>query len=111
MEERVEGILISWFEREFGNRNALPGVLIKGIAEEICRHKYEIFEQVNNEYLLDDIDFVAHNEDVELTEEEKQRALDRYKRVENSNIEVLSYIITDIVRNRKEKENAKLGKE
>lgn len=101
MEERLEKIIYNWVEENFGKSEAAdPSWSIKELAKELAKHKWEIRSMVQEEYDLEDIDDVADDLGVKLTKDEKSFALHRYRKIEDSNLETLEYIIKDI----KEKE-------
>lgn len=103
MKDRLETIIRDWLNTEFDNPEAIPGLMISGLAEEINKHRWEIHSRVDDEYRMEDIDTVAEANNVELTENEKKIALDRYRNLEDSNMDELSYIIDEIAMNRGEK--------
>ena len=100
MKDRLETIIRDWLNTEFHNPEAIPGLMISGLAEEINKHRWEIHSRVDDEYRMEDIDTVAEANNVELTDNEKKIALDRYRDLEDSNIDELSYIIDEIVMDR-----------
>lgn len=98
MQQVIEVIIRNWLEKEFGNSDALPGVVLKGLAEEIYNHRWEIHSGVQREYDMEDIEYVGESEN--LTEDEKNLALHRYQNLEDDRLESLSYIIDEIVAER-----------
>lgn len=100
MQDRIENIIKHWLEENFGNSGALPNLVLKGLAEEITKHKWEIHSFVQKECDMEDIDMTAENMDVELTEDERLRALHRYEKLEDSNLDTLYYIIEEIIAER-----------
>lgn len=104
----LEKIIRSYFKEEFGNEDALPNLVLKGLAEEINKHRWDIHAAVQEEYDLEDIDYVAENNGIKLTPEERQTALHRYRKLEDSNLDTLAYIIDEI---ETERENSQSSKE
>lgn len=100
MKDRLETIIRDWLNIEFKNPDAIPGLLISGIAEEINKHRWEIHSRVDEEYRLEDIEAVEISNKVNLTEEEKKLALDRYRDLEESHMDELSWIINEIINER-----------
>lgn len=100
MKDRIETIIRDWLNEKFGNPDVLPNLVLKGLAEEINNHRWEIHDAVQEEYDLEDIDYMAENNEIELTPEERQTALYRYKKTEDSNLDTLSYIIDEIATER-----------
>lgn len=100
MKDRIETIIRDWLNTTFGNPDAIPSLMVKGLAEEINNHRWEIHTAVQEEYDLEDIDYVAENNEIELTPEERQTALYRYKKMEDPNLDTLSYIINEIATER-----------
>ena len=103
MQDRIETILRDYLVKTFKNENAIPNLLLKGIAEEITEHRWEIYNLVQEEYDWDDIETLAESNNIELTQDEKDLVMHRYKKLEDSKIENLSYIIDDVVAEREEK--------
>ena len=103
MKDRLETIIRDWLNTEFKNPDALPGLVISGLAEEINNHRWEIHSNVQEEYDMEDIDTMAESNEVKLTEDERLRALHRYRKLEDSNLDTLSYIIDEIVNERGKK--------
>lgn len=103
MKDRIETIIRDWSNTEFKNPDALPGLVISGLAEEINNHRWEIHSNVQEEYDMEDIDTMAESNEVKLTEDERLRALHRYRKLEDSNLDTLSYIIDEIVNERGKK--------
>lgn len=100
MEERIEQIINGWLKKEFNNEKAFPKVVVSGLASEINKHRWEIYNNVQREYDMDDIRYIAEDKNVMLTDEEVSTVLHRYGKVENSNLEILDYIIEDVINER-----------
>lgn len=104
MKDRVETIIRDWLNETFKNPDALPKPVLSGLAEEISKHKYEFHRDVQDEYDMEDIEYAAEErEGVVLTEDEKLRALHRYQKTKESDLETLSYIVDEILDEREEK--------
>lgn len=100
MKDRIETIIRDWLNTEFHNPDALPGLVLSGLAEEINKHRWEIFNFVQEEYDIEDMISIAEDKEIELTEEEKREILHRYKKIEDSNLDVLSFIIDEVTSER-----------
>ena len=98
MEDRIETIIKDWLNEKFRNPDALPNLVLKGLAEEINKHRWEIYSYVKDEYDEEDIDIAAENNDIELSKEEKDYALRRYQKAQeyDSSIEYINDIMNDI---------------
>lgn len=105
MEDRIHTIIHDWLNTTFKNPDAMPELMVKGLAEEINKHRWEIYEYVKDEYDLEDIQMVAENNNVELTKDEETHAMHRYRKAQEyeSSIDILDEIINEIVADRKEK--------
>ena len=100
MEDRIRTIIRDWLNTEFNNPDALPELMILGIASEINKHRWEIYQSVKREYDLEDIEAICMSQKVELTDDEKNLALHRYGNCEYQDMETLGYIIEEIVEER-----------
>lgn len=98
--DRIEQMIKEYFIREYGNENALPGPVLNGIVDEICKHRWEIHSRVDEEYDLEDIDRAAEDKDIELTDEERGTVLHRYNKLEDDRVSYLYDIIDEIVKER-----------
>ena len=96
MKDRIEKIIKNYLVNEYGNENALPKPVLNGLVDVIMEHKYEIHSMVQEEYDLEDIDATAEEMEVELTDDQRMNALHRYKKLENSNLDLLWDIINDV---------------
>lgn len=110
MKDRLETIIRDWLNTEFHNPNALPGLVISGLAQEIDKHRWEIFNQVNKEYHLEDIDSICESNGITLTADERSVVLYRYENLEDSNLDELSYIIDEVVASRKKSDDSESKK-
>ena len=109
MKDRIKTIIRDWLNETFGNPQALPGPLLDGLAEEIDKHRWEIHKYTQEEYDMEDIEYVAEDADVELTAEEKSIALHRYQNVEDDRMDhcrdIVEYIV-DYERRRKKSDDS-----
>lgn len=103
MQDRIETIIRDYFVKEYGNGDALPKPVLSGLADVINEHRWEIHSMVQEEYDMEDIEDVASANEYELTKEEKETALYRYKKLEDSNLDLLYSIVDEVVKTRKEK--------
>ena len=101
MEKRIEQIITEWLKEEFHNEKAFPKVVVSGLADEINKHRWEIYNSVQREYDMDDVKYIAEDKNVKLTDEEVSTVLHRYGKIEDSNLESLDYIIEDVINERK----------
>lgn len=101
MEERIEKIITEWLKKEFNNEKAFPKVVVSGLADEINKHRWEIYSSVQRECDMEDIMSIAEDKNVKLTDEEVSTVLHRYGKIEDSNLESLDYIIEDVINDRK----------
>ena len=104
LEETVERIITNWLEKELHNKNAIPKLMLAGMAKEIAEHGWEIYSYVDTEYLMNDIDSMAENMGETLTDGEKDYVAYRYRKIDDSNLDSLEYIIEEVVKDRKEKQ-------
>lgn len=106
MQDRIETIIRDWLNKEFKNPKAIPGLMVKGLAEEINSHRWEIYENVRDEYDLEDISMVAENNDITLTKDEESYVFNRYRKAQEyeSSIDILDEIINEVIDQRKNKE-------
>lgn len=103
MKDRIEKIIKDYLVKQFGNEDALPKMVLSGIAEELAEHRWEFHTMVQEEYDMEDIEDVAGSKEYDLTKEEKERVLYRYKHLEDSNIDLLYDIVEEVYNERKEK--------
>lgn len=102
MKDRIETIIRDWLNKEFKNPSAIPGPMLKGLAEEIDKHKWEIYNFVKTEYDLEDIARVEADKEIELTDEEAEIVLHKYQDSEYQDVDTISYLIDRIIETRKE---------
>ena len=103
MKERIEHIIKEYLSKEYGREDVIPGLMLSGIADEIDKHRWEFHAIVQEEYDMEDIDSIAEENEYKLTMEEKKRILHRFKKIEDSNLDQLSYIIDEVVQEREDK--------
>lgn len=102
MEERIKEIIEAWLEKEFKNKNAIPGLVVSGLATEILNHRWEIYRYVKNEYDLEDINRAAEDREIELTDEEADIVLNKYQDSEYQDVDTIDYLLDRIIEMRKE---------
>lgn len=102
MKDRIETIIRDWLNKEFKNPSAIPGPMLKGLAEEIDRHKWEIYKFIKDEYDLEDIETVATDKEIELTDKEAEIVLHKYQDSEYQDVDTISYLVDRIIEMRKE---------
>lgn len=105
MKDRIETIIRDWLNTTFGNPDAIPNLMVKGLAEEIDKHRFEIHNYVKDEYDLEDVQAAADNNNVTLTKDEESLALHRYNKAQeyDSALDYLDEIISEIIDAREEK--------
>lgn len=103
MKDRIEEIIKKYLVNQFGNEDALPKMVLSGLAEELNEHRWEFHTLVQEEYDMEDIEDVAAANEYELTKEEKERILHRYKKLEDGNIDLLYDIVDEVYNEREEK--------
>ena len=101
MEERIGQIITEWLKKEFNNEKAFPKLVVSGLAGEINKHRWEIYNMVQREYDMEDIMSIAEDKNVMLTDEEVSTVLHRYGKIDDSNLDSLDYIIEDVINDRK----------
>lgn len=103
MKDNIETIIRDYLVKQFGNEDALPQMVLSGIAEELAEHRWLFHSLVQEEYDMEDIEDVASANAYELTKEEKERVLHRYKKLEDSNLDLLYDIVEEVYNERGEK--------
>ena len=103
VKDRVETIIRDWLNTEFNNPDAIPGLMVSGLAEEINKHRWDIYSRVDEEYKLEDIEAIEESMGVILTDEEKNIVLHRYNKTDDQALEILGIIIGDIISERDRK--------
>lgn len=103
MKDRIEEIIKDYLVEQFGNEDVIPKLMLSGIAEKLDAHRWEFHSLVQEEYDMEDIENVADENGYKLTENEKNHILHRYKKLEDSNIDLLYDIVEEVVKEREEK--------
>lgn len=95
--DKIAKIIKEWVRENFGTQEMEdPCYNIEELSKEIAKHRYEIHSIVQEEYDLEDINSEAKRMGVKLSEDDKLWVLHRYKKLEDSNLESLYYIIEEI---------------
>lgn len=94
--DRIETVIRDWLNEQFHNPDALPGLVISGLAEEIYKHRYEMYEDVQDEYDAEDVEDIEAEKNVKLTEDQKRRAIWRWRKEKDVPIDILYDIVEDI---------------
>lgn len=102
MKDRIQTIIRDWLNTTFDNPDAIPKLVVAGLADEIDKHRWEIYRFTKEEYDLEDIDMVADNKDVELTDDERLRVLHNYQNSEYQDSDTIDYFIDEVMRAREE---------
>lgn len=100
MEDRIKEIILEYLEKEYGNKNAIPGLLVSGIASVIYNHRWEIYSYTKQEYDLEDIDIIEDNMGVNLTKDERNKILHYYQNSEYQDMDTLRDIVEEVVEER-----------
>ena len=106
MKDRIETIIRDWLNITFNNPNALPKPILSGLAEEIDKHRWEIYRYTKDEYDMEDIETLAENEGVELTADEKSIVLHRYQNSEYQDMDTLSYLVHLVIKERERRDDS-----
>lgn len=97
MKDTYKGIIYNWVKDNFGESEAAdPSWNIEALSEELAKHAWQIHSLQQEEYDLEDIDAVAEDNNIELTKEERELVLHRYKKLEDSNLEFIQSIIKEV---------------
>lgn len=102
MEDRLKTIIRDWLSETFGNPDALPTPVLNGLAEEIEKHRWEIFSFTKDEYDLEDIERAAIDRGIELTDEEAEIVLRKYQDSDYQDVDTIDYFLDRIIEMRKE---------
>jgi len=100
MEDRIHTIIHDWLNTTFKNPNAMPEIMIKGLAEEINKHRWEIYNFVQEEYDMEDIEMIAQSNNINLNGKEMREVLRRYQNRDSNSLDELSFIIDNTVASR-----------
>lgn len=94
--DRIETIIRDWLNTEFHNPDALPGLVISGLAEKIYKHRYEMYEDVQDEYDIEDVELIEKEKGIKLTADQKRRAIWRWRKEKETSLNILYDIIDEI---------------
>ena len=103
VKDRVETIIRDWLNTELHNPDAIPGLMVSGIAEEINKHRWDIHSRVEEEYKQEDIDSIEESMGIKLTSKEREKVLRQYDRVDDQVLDTLGIIIEDVISERDRK--------
>lgn len=104
----VASTIKEYLRDELKNENAIPQLLIDGIANAINKKRWQIYSIVDDEYMHEDIDTVCNDRGVALDDEEVGEAYYRYQKV-RENDDSMSYlyeIIDEIIEERNHGQNS-----
>ena len=102
MEDRIKTIIRDWLNKTFGNPDALPTPVLNGLAEEIDKHRWEIYRYQKDEYDMDDIDAVALDYDIKLTDEEREIILHKYQDCEYQDMDTIKDLLDFYIKREEE---------
>ena len=102
MEDRIKTIIRDWLNKTFGNPDALPTPVLNGLAEEIDKHRWEIYRYQKDEYDMDDIDAVALDYDIKLTDEEREIILHKYQYCEYQDMDTIKDLLDFYIKREEE---------
>ena len=107
MEDMIATIIRNWLQKEFGNPDAIPNLVIMGLSKEICEHGWEIYHAMQNEYDGEDIDYAANSHGIELDEKEKEYVMGLYQKEKeyNSASDMLGEFMERVIEYRKIKDS------
>lgn len=104
MEDRIKTIIRDWLNNTFGNPDALPTPVLNGLAEEIDKHRWEIYKYQKEEYDMEDIDAVALDYGIELTDNEREMILHKYQDCEYQDLETVKDLLDTYIKREEESE-------
>lgn len=104
MEDRIKTIIRDWLNNTFGNPDALPTPVLNGLAEEIDKHRWEIYKYQKDEYDMEDIDAVALDYNIELTDNEREIILHKYQDCEYQDLETVKDLLDTYIKREEESE-------
>ena len=76
-----------------GNENAIPSIIVKGIADKIYDIRHSIYNLVQEEADMEDIFYVYEYKEVEASPEEIVRIMNKYKKCKEESNEEFEYLI------------------
>lgn len=99
MKEQFKNIIYNWVADNFGESEADdPSWSIEALAEELEKHFHELYWQQELEYLKEDVDNYAEDNDYKLDEKQKYAVADEIRNSEwycSINPEDLDYYINE----------------
>lgn len=104
MEDRIKTIIRDWLNNTFGNPDALPTPVLNGLAEEIDKHRWEIYKYQKDEYDMEDIDAVALDYNIELTNNEREMILHKYQDCEYQDLDTVKDLLDTYIKREEESE-------
>lgn len=104
--DKYEDIIRHWLRETFGNEDALPNLILKGLSQELASHGWEVCQHIRKEYDLEDINRAAVDREIELTDEEAEIVLNKYQDSEYQDVDTIDYLLDIVIEMRKEKDNA-----
>ena len=107
LEQEIKNILTDYFKQEFGNENALPNLVLSGIAHELAKNGWKLYRIVQKQYDYEDIDDMAGIKDIELTKEEREEIYENYSNSEYKDSDTLFYLLEDLIEDRKKNDSEK----
>ena len=94
--DRIETIIRDWLNEQFHNPDALPKLVISGLAEEIYKYRWEMYEDVQEEYDTEDVESIEEEKNIKLTADQKRRAIWRWRKERDTSLDILYDIIDEI---------------
>lgn len=105
MQDRIEEIILNHLENVYHNRDALPSLVVKGLAEEIENHRWEIFDYTRKENMMEDIVGVSEELEVELTDEETEYVFNTFWNSDYQDMDSLRDLISNVVYEREKNDS------
>ena len=87
-------LITDWAVENGAKREETEGV--DSLAEYLADRVWQVGVAYREQCELEDIEVVAENKDIELTEAEKQEVLHRFEKVENQAWEVIDIVIDEV---------------
>ena len=94
--DRIETIIRDWLNEQFHNPDVLPGLVISGLAEKIHKYRWEMYEDVQDEYDTEDVELIEKEKGIKLTEDQRRRAIWRWRKEKDVPIDILYDIVEEI---------------
>ena len=99
MKEELKTIIYDWVAENFGESEAEdPSWSIEALAEELNKHFHELYWKQELEYIKEDVEYYAENNNLKLTDQQKYNVADKIRNSEwycSINPEDLYYYITE----------------